>query len=291
METIKKLMFGASGLNFKLFKGIINESRLELRLVVIFCVFTGLLASLNPSFMTMTDLAIISAFKSYKPIPQELNSNEKIDVQQIVSKTMSYSYESTELGFYLKDLKFFDVHTKAQAEKRILTSLPTSLRENARKYVRAVLLLSQNHQVDPIWVLSVMWTESHFDYSAKSWAGARGLMQIMPETRKFVYQQYKLRGRKLMVEDSNFNVNRFFPYPVDNNNKTAHIRKLVNIELGIIYLKSLLNTFKSHKHATVAYNMGPGWTLMRLRKNLPVGEKNEYLDKVENAYKRIVKKI
>ena len=73
METIKKLMFGASGLNFKLFKGIINESRLELRLVVIFCVFTGLLASLNPSFMTMTDLAIISAFKSYKPIPQELS--------------------------------------------------------------------------------------------------------------------------------------------------------------------------------------------------------------------------
>ena len=294
METIKKIVFGASGPNIRLFHGVIRESRYELRLLVLFAFLLTSGLSLRPSLVTslsLGDLAIISSFKQYSLTPAVLNANEKFDLKEMISKNMSYKYDETELGFYLQDLNFFEYNSKAQAEKVILDSLPTSLRKNAYRYVRAVLILAEKHQVDPIWVLSVMWTESHFDYSAQSWAGARGLMQIMPETRKFVYRQYKNRGHKLMVEESNFNINRFFPYPVEKAIKISHTRKLVNIELGIIYLKSLLRTFKDHKYATVAYNMGPGWTLKRLRNNLPVGEKNEYLDKVDSAYRRIVKKI
>lgn len=288
METIRKLVLGASSSHIKHF---IQAHRLELRVIAFAALLGTLLISVKPSFISMKDLAVINAFRSYTQPTSVLLPSERINLEELVSKTMSYSYEETELGFYLKDLEFFENFTKAQAETKILKSLPYFLKSRAQNYVRAVLILAEKHQVDPIWVLSVMWTESNFDYSAKSWAGARGLMQIMPETRKFVYREYKRRGNRLMVEEPNFNVNRFFPYPINRAGKTRHVRKLVNIELGIIYLKSLLQTFKDHKFATVAYNMGPGWTLMRLRKNLPVGEKNNYLDKVQSAYKQIVKKI
>lgn len=291
---IKKLVFKGSGPSLSLFQGVLRESRYELRLLILFSFVLMLGLSLKPNLLTSLKVGDLAVISSYRPInfsSPALKSNERFDLKEIVSKNMSYSYEKTELGFYLKDLKFFEFNSKAQVEKRILSSLPGSLRKNARRYVRAVLILAERHQVDPIWVLSVMWTESHFDYSAQSWAGARGLMQIMPETRKFVYRRYRARGKKLMVEERNFNVNKFFPYSVEAPVRTEHIRKLVNIELGIIYLKSLLSTFKDHKYATVAYNMGPGWTQKRLRLNLPVGEKNEYLDKVDFAYKQITKKI
>lgn len=291
---IRKLVFKSSGPSLSLFHGVLRESRYELRLLIFFffVLFIGL--GFQPALISslkVGDLAVISAFREYNLTPSALKSAERFNLKEIVSKNMSYSYEKTELGFYLRDLNFFELNSKADVEKRILESLPPSLRRKAYKYVRAVLILAEKHQVDPIWVLSVMWTESHFDYSAQSWAGARGLMQIMPETRKFVYRQYKARGKRLMVEEPSFNVNKYFPYPVEAAVKTNHVRKLVNIELGIIYLKTLLKTFKDHKYATVAYNMGPGWTQKRLRLNLPVGEKNEYLDKVDSAYKRITRKI
>ena len=142
-----------------------------------------------------------------------------------------------------------------------------------------------------MWVLSVMWTESHFDYSAESWAGARGLMQIMPATRKFVYKVYRSQGHRLLVEKKGFNIDEYFRYKVKKEDRQSHIKKLINIELGVVYLKRLLKSFNSHKYATVAYNMGPGWTRGRLRRNQPVGQKNEYLDKVSKAYQDIVRKI
>ena len=68
--------------------------------------------------------------------------------------------------------------------------------------------------------------------------------------------------------------------------------KYVKITGNDEVLKRLLKKFNyNHRLATVAYNMGPGWTRGRLRNNLPVGNRNEYLDKVQRAYKRISKKI
>ncbi len=272
-------------------KGFCQEYALELKLIVLFILIGILLLTFLPSFGLLKDLNGAQFFQTALKNPSLLNEQEQVDVSEMVEKTMSYSYEETELGFYLKNLTFFDTHSKLEAEKKILTNLPTYLAKRAKKYLRAVLLISEQHQVDPIWVLSVMWTESHFDYSAKSWAGARGLMQIMPDTRKFIYRVYKSSGNKLLVEQDTFNIDEYFPYKVTAGARKTHILKLANIELGVIYLKKLLQSFKSHKYATVAYNMGPGWTRGRLRRKLPVGQKNKYLDKVRKAYKYISQKI
>ena len=262
----------------------------ELKLLI--CV-TGIFAL---SFSLLDRSHYMSGFNLLKTelnlLVEPIDSIQKINVEKLLSNSMSYSYKSARLAFSKSSNSVFTNFSKSELESILLTSLPSSLQHNASKYVRAILKLSELHQIDPIWVMSVMWTESHFKYSAKSWAGASGLMQIMPATRKFVYRTYKRRSNLLVVEQEDFNINEYYPYRVSKELYNTHIKKLVNIELGIIYLKDLLETFKdNHTYATVAYNMGPGWTRVRLRKNLPVGTDNQYLDKVQRAYKKIVTKI
>lgn len=290
MESIRRIMYSASNSGAFNLRAFWILHALELKILIASFVLGLGLMNFGDSTSLVKELAFVET-SLVTQIPQSLKESEKIDVKDLVAKSMSYSYADTQLGFYLDNLTFFNKVSKTDAEEAILSSVPTSMSKNAEKYVRAVLKIAEKHQVDPIWVLSVMWTESHFQYSAKSWAGARGLMQIMPETRKYIYKKYRRAGNTLLVEQDEFNIHAYFPYNVPKAAQKVHLKKLVNIELGVIYLKGLLSSFKSHKYATVAYNMGPGWTRFRLRKNLPVGSKNEYLDKVERAYKRIVTKI
>lgn len=291
MDMLRSILGGAQAMKFPFAKEFSLVRTKEFKLFSLFLFLLAISLPLSTYYLAALPLSSIRPFLGFGDRTHELKKTEKLNIQDIVAKTRSYDYGDTQLGFYLKDLNFFDINSKLDAEKKILDSLPKTLSKKAKVYLRAVLKMSQKHQVDPIWILSVMWTESNFDFTAKSWAGARGLMQIMPATRKFVYNVYKKNGNKLLVEQDSFNIDEYFPYKVPKNLSKRHLNKLINIELGIIYLKTLLGSFKNHKHATVAYNMGPGWTRGRLRRNLPVGQKNEYLDKVRKAYKSIVKKI
>tara|TARA_Y100000768_G_scaffold359782_1_gene316549 strand:- start:6996 stop:7793 length:798 start_codon:yes stop_codon:yes gene_type:complete len=253
----------------------------------------------KPHFFDLTSLYNIhisahTPFNSAPVVPQKKASAQKIkrvNVEKLISTSMSYSYAETQFGFYLENSSLFTNKPKGVVERSILNKLPTSLAKKAKKYLRAVLILSEKHQVDPLWVLSVMWTESHFNPTAQSIVGARGLMQIMPKTKSYLYHSLIKKGHKLTVEEDHFNINQFFPYRVMPNQMESHTAKLINIELGIIYLRQLLNYFKNHRYATVAYNMGPGWTRHRLRNKLPVGTKNVYLTKVQKAYKHLSQKI
>lgn len=291
MELIRKIIGDASFENPFSTKDFWRFLSVEVKLLSLLMILGTIVLVENPSKYSIQNLSSIKSFSTNSKARVTLTHDEKIDLQWIVNQTMSYSYPDTQLGFYLDTLAFFDANSKLDAEHIILSNLPKSLGRKARSYVRAVFKISEKHQVDPIWILSVMWTESNFNFTAKSWAGARGLMQIMPDTKKFIYKGYRGQGKKLLVEKKDFNINEYFPYRIKSKDKKTHIRKLVNIELGVIYLKTLLNSFKSHKYATVAYNMGPGWTRGRLRRKQPVGTDNQYLDKVRKAYKHIVKKI
>jgi len=51
---------------------------------------------------------------------------------------------------------------------------------------------SQEYNVDPRLVLAVIRTESRFYSQAKSQVGAKGLMQIMPETGLWIAKQLKI---------------------------------------------------------------------------------------------------
>lgn len=269
-------------------------------LMVLFATFT---LYIDPVFLS-ADIEILNNFykeKTKQAVSEALQTNpsEAIGNDQIIPEVDLqawandyYSFQYTSLGFFAKSLEFIEGSNRVEAEKKIVNLLPRNLRIKAKNYIRATLIICEKYQIDPLWVLSVMWTESHFRPFIESSVGAHGLMQVMPSTRKYLYRQMKRRGEALIVEKEDFMMRQYFNFNIPPKHYKKYVRKLVNIELGVVYLKRLLKRFNyNHKYATVAYNMGPSWTNRRLKKNLPVGNNNQYLSKVMKAYKYLVRRI
>lgn len=168
------------------------------------------------------------------------------------------------------DLKSISEFNRTEFEQMILLSLPMDLRDRLRPYLKMALENAQRFNVDPFWVLAIMWTESHFNPEAVSPVRAIGLMQVMPGTSHYLIKKMKRPmspklAYKMAAEPS------------------------MNIKMGAFYLSMLLKKFDgNHRLATVAYNMGPYRVKRRLRQNLPVGVRNHYLNKVSNNYRRLV---
>ncbi|MDC1130935.1 lytic transglycosylase domain-containing protein, partial [Pelagibacteraceae bacterium] len=85
-------------------------------------------------------------------------------------------------------------------------------------------------------VLAIIRQESEFDKRANSWAGARGMMQLMKYTAKIVAKQAKL------------------PYSISRLTKDPEY----NIKLGSYYFNSLMEDYNGvFPFAIAAYNAGP----------------------------------
>ena len=89
---------------------------------------------------------------------------------------------------------------------------------------------------EPAFILSIIRQESEFDLSANSWAGAKGLMQLMPYTAKVVAKQAKLPySKSRLTTDPEYNIN-----------------------LGSHYIAGLILEYDgSYPFAIAAYNAGP----------------------------------
>lgn len=180
-----------------------------------------------------------------------------------------YSYSRVSGSFsgkinYLRANEF----AKPYFEQIVMDSVPFSLKNALKPYLKMTLALCEKHQLDPFWALAIMWTESHFRNRVVSSAKARGLMQIMPPTGLYL-------ANKLDIEVSKKGLKSLLEVPN------------TNIEMGIYYLKHLLKMFKgNYILATVSYNMGPYRILKMLRDGKSVGVKNFYLNKVARAYRR-----
>ncbi|MCU7906585.1 MAG: transglycosylase SLT domain-containing protein [Candidatus Thiodiazotropha sp. (ex Epidulcina cf. delphinae)] len=91
--------------------------------------------------------------------------------------------------------------------------------------------------IDSAWIYAILRQESAFMSDAKSYAGARGLMQLMPKTAKQLAKE--LKQTPLKPEDL------FQPE--------------VNIKLGSGYLNKIYRQLQENPVlATAAYNAGPG---------------------------------
>lgn len=138
-------------------------------------------------------------------------------------------------------------------------------------YVREI---AERHGVDYKLVYSVIREESRFYHLAVSWAGAEGLMQLMPSTGRWLSDILK-RDR----------YTPFDPYE--------------NIYLGSKFLSDLLNNY-DHPHMAVgAYNAGGGrmnryvrsfykdYKLINIEhfvENIPIKETRYYIVKVMGSY-------
>lgn len=95
----------------------------------------------------------------------------------------------------------------------------------------AVIDYSYQYNIPIYKVLAQIKQESDFNIKAKSRAGALGLMQIMPETMKYI--EYK-EGKRLDA------------WNIYNN-----------IRAGCSYMAEQLEEFGDYTHALQAYNVGP----------------------------------
>jgi hypothetical protein len=212
-------------------------------------------------------------------------------VSRKLFKNKSYSFGKAKRFNSASDANYYSSFSKRRIERRLLKTIPYQFRKNARSYIRPILKLSEKYQIDPFWVVSIIWTESHFKSRARSAVGATGLMQIMPKTRKYLLRILKIKRVRLEAKKKKRYL-RFLMGPYKKLGYRFYKKNLINLELGVYYLKKLLHRFAgNHKYATVAYNMGPTWTVRRLKNRLPVGNKNVYINKVNRAYKQIDSKF
>jgi soluble lytic murein transglycosylase len=143
--------------------------------------------------------------------------------------------------------------------------------KEAWKLSTLILEESATRDVDPMLVLAVIKVESGFRNKALSPKGARGIMQIMPETGKYLTQELsRLDG---------FKGGEFRP---DHLHDPA-----LNIKLGVFYLDGLKKQFRHLSLALLAYNVGPGEIQSRLANNIELAD--EYAATVLTAYREYKK--
>jgi soluble lytic murein transglycosylase-like protein len=134
----------------------------------------------------------------------------------------------------------------AESTDILAGEIPASLRT-------LVDTISRNHGVDPALVRAVIKTESNFNRWAVSNKGARGLMQLIPET-----------GFRYGVRDF------FDPQQ--------------NVEGGVQYLKFLLEKFNGNLDLSLAaYNAGEN-LVERLGRIPPIPETTNYVRRVRANY-------
>lgn len=140
------------------------------------------------------------------------------------------------------------------------------------KYVDEIAFNAAKYGLNPYLVAAVIRTESGFDPDAVSAAGARGLMQLMPETGEWV-------AEKIGVSDYSDSM-LFDPS--------------VNIQFGCWYLSFLEERFDDKPDlVAAAYNAGHNrvseWLDDALispageLKNIPYKETSDYVERVAKA--------
>jgi hypothetical protein len=229
-------------------------------------------------------LVLFGSFAMHALYPQTFSFGFK--------RQKTYRFKSDSLGFFIGDISFFANNSYDEAESQMVHLFPPKIQKKVKRVIRPVLILCEKHQLDPFWVLSVMWTESHFKMESTSKKGARGLMQLMPST--YMETLSYMRANNIQIESDRGEEYLRYQYGHAYNEMgySKLVAKLRNLEVGIFYLKNLLVAFNdNHYYATVAYNMGPYWTKGQLKKDLPVGENNQYLNKVLKNYYHITKTL
>ena len=75
------------------------------------------------------------------------------------------------------------------------------------EYEKSIIEYSQMYNVDPNLVAAVINTESKFVVDASSSKGAIGLMQIMPDTGKWIAEKLELTNfKEEMIENPEMNI-------------------------------------------------------------------------------------
>ncbi|MDC0612292.1 transglycosylase SLT domain-containing protein [Vibrio sp.] len=141
--------------------------------------------------------------------------------------------EKQSLAYYAKDAHWYHFSIIASIKGSLWDNLvlrfPIAYKNDFDRF-------GQKYNIDPVTLMSLARQESAMDRTAQSPVGARGLMQLMPDTAKYAARKYQLEYRQ-----------RSDLYDPEKN-----------IELGTRYLDELLEKYDGNRIlAFAAYNAGP----------------------------------
>lgn len=230
-----------------------------------------------------------SAFKVSKdffPITYQLEITFK-EMQNLVKQDLRYLRQSAEQykalhsggaipanwdpNNALKDIKPFDIGTTATGTGSTVPTVNSGTVAGIGYPVNAdrVSAINKNNQYDHIitdvadktgipanWLKSVMYQESRMNPNAKSPVGAKGLMQVMDNTRKDLQQRGLSAEAKSYGSKDPFN-------PVNSVHQGAYAAQLMIRDLkykGVIKGEFDWNNHEHVKYLTAAYNQGAGNT-------------------------------
>lgn len=104
-------------------------------------------------------------------------------------------------------------------------------------YWQSIQESGQRYQVDPLLIAAVIRAETNYKPDMVSSKGAIGIMQIMPDTATWIFEQED-RFQRYTLKD------------LDNPEK--------NIQVGTLYINVLQKKFDSLPEVAAAYNAGQG---------------------------------
>lgn len=176
-----------------------------------------------------------------------------------------------DLGLYRQSIACAE-RVMALAPSGAVSNVPRYLMRLAYPTYYADLILEHaaRNGLDPLLVFALVRQESRFDPVAGSWAGALGLMQIIPPTGEWVALQLGERGFR----------------------REDLLRPVVNVRFGAWYLARQVRDFGGDPLAALAaYNGGPGYARLWLSRmqeydpdlfveTIPVAETQTYVKAV-----------
>lgn len=132
---------------------------------------------------------------------------------------------------------------------------------------KTILEESKRHGFDPVFIMAVIENESSFNPKARGPVGEIGLMQLRPDTARWIAQKNKIQWKgKKSLED-----------PV------------INIRIGAAYLSYLREKLDSHGRLYLsAYNMGVGGVKSALDRDI---WPKDYVARVMQRYIRFYQEI
>ena len=162
-------------------------------------------------------------------------------VPEIIGRVAHFDLSSwvPQLGNHTPSKRFLLADPAAAAQVHYVSNIIRSKYRNADAHELALSIVDASYRakVDPLLVAAVIKSESSFHRHARSGAGAIGLMQLLPNTGRYISEQHNLGWRgSSMLTDPDY-----------------------NIKLGIAYLQYLLAKFNGNlEYTLIAYNWGPG---------------------------------
>ncbi|SET73914.1 soluble lytic murein transglycosylase [Natronincola peptidivorans] len=229
----------------------------------------------EPSWQMLDD--VTPQHPVFLDIVQEYEAAEEYQmaaIEQAIGEKYATNEEKLGLGYWYQQQRDYFMAVRWGIRALREKPSPQAYQLTYQKpFEKEVLAAAEEFQIDPYLIWAVMREESHYRPDVFSWAGAQGLMQIMPATGADIASRLKTSyADKDMLDPEK------------------------NIRFGAFYLRSMLDMFSGDlDKALAAYNGGPGnvrkWSMTSIGatpEGFPTSivfmETRQYITKVKNSY-------